>query len=235
MAQETDETTEGLPRELRRTSFVNKARFQLQRQLFTRGRLKTLLRNRAATRKAVEAAGIDPERVDAEIDVALDRLEREGLIDDEAFARGLVDSLRRKGRSRVRIEQELHRKEVPEEYARAALAGLDANEATPRDGERTACARHVRRRRLGPWRIRTTVANADGPPDNDFDSAADIDDGGDDGDDDGGGESRRRYRRERMRDLASCVRAGFSAETARDVLALSREEIEELADERHDG
>jgi regulatory protein len=71
----------------------------------------------------------------------LDRFEEVGLVDDEAFARSWVES-RRTGRGLARraLAQELRRKGVSDEVARAALDEVDP------DDERAAAAELVQRK-----------------------------------------------------------------------------------------
>jgi len=71
----------------------------------------------------------------------LDRFEEVGLIDDEAFARMWIASRQPgKGLARRALAQELRRKGVPDEIARAALDEIDP------DDEEAAARRLVRRK-----------------------------------------------------------------------------------------
>ncbi len=80
-------------------------------------------RSRAELEGLLAARGLDPQAVARE----LERLERVGLIDDEALARDLVHRLReRKGLGRTAIAVELHRKRLDPEAISAALETVDA-------------------------------------------------------------------------------------------------------------
>ncbi|MEH3033871.1 MAG: regulatory protein RecX [Aeromicrobium erythreum] len=71
----------------------------------------------------------------------LDRFEEVGLIDDEAFARGWVESRQRsKGLARRVLSMELRRKGVDDEIVREVLADVDP------DDERAAAHRLVQRK-----------------------------------------------------------------------------------------
>jgi len=79
----------------------------------------------------------------------LDRFEEVGLVDDEAFARSWVQSRQPgKGLARRALAQELRRKGVDDEVARAALEEVDPD-------DEVEAARSLVRRRLG------TVARLD--------------------------------------------------------------------------
>jgi regulatory protein len=67
------------------------------------------------------------------IETVIERLERAGLVDDEAFARFWVDNRERFGpRSRRALRYELRQKGVPDTAIQAALADLDEEEAAYR-------------------------------------------------------------------------------------------------------
>jgi regulatory protein len=75
-------------------------------------------------------------------DRLLDRFEEVGLVDDAAFARAWVQSRQSgKGLARRALAQELRRKGVPDEAAKAALDDVDP-------GDETEAARHLVRRKL---------------------------------------------------------------------------------------
>ena len=79
------------------------------------GLLAVRQRSRRELERRLVQAGFEPEAVDAE----LERLERVGLIDDEAFARAVVESrMGRRGESRRAVAGKL------------ALAGVDRGLAT---------------------------------------------------------------------------------------------------------
>jgi regulatory protein len=91
----------------------------------------------------------------SEIDPALDRLEREGYLDDAAAARGLIASrLARGAEGRARLRAELERRGASPAAVAAALAELPeddlpaARQAAARCRARTAAAlaRHLERK-----------------------------------------------------------------------------------------
>lgn len=97
-----------------------------------------------------------------EVDGALDKLARLGLLNDAELARAFVETVaRRKGWGRMRVAQELARRGAPGEAAEAALATLsveddleaarDAARRWRRRGEARpeALARHLSRRGFG--------------------------------------------------------------------------------------
>lgn len=83
----------------------------------------------------------------------LDRFEEVGLVDDAAFARAWVDQRRGgKGLARRALAQELRRKGVDDEVARAALDEVDP------DQEREAARELVRRRLRSVQRLDAATA-----------------------------------------------------------------------------
>lgn len=71
------------------------------------------------------------------IDEAIGKLQKQGLIDDAAFARAWVESrLSSKPKSRRLIERELKEKAVAEELAEQATSGIDDEENAYRLGLR---------------------------------------------------------------------------------------------------
>jgi regulatory protein len=70
---------------------------------------------------------------DASIDITIERLQRAGLLDDEAFARYWVDNRDQfKPRSVRALRYELRQKGVPDSAIEAALSSLDEEEAAYR-------------------------------------------------------------------------------------------------------
>lgn len=103
---------------------------------------------RRARRKGLEAA--DAEEM---IQSAMAEIERLGVLDDAAFARGKASALRRRGASRRGAMAKLQATGLDAATAEAALAEHDENFGPEGDPERVAARRYAERRRLGPWRV----------------------------------------------------------------------------------
>ena len=93
--------------------------------------------------------GTDPEAGAAAVEALIAKLRRNGLLDDEAYARGRVASLRRRGESARAIRGRLRAKGVEMELVERALDELAAERVEP---ELAAALAYARRRRLGPFR-----------------------------------------------------------------------------------
>ena len=79
------------------------------------------------------------------IDTVVAEQVADGRLDDERFASEWVESLRRRGASRLKIQFSLRQKGVPNAVVDHALAHDDA------DAERTAAVAYAKRRRLGSY------------------------------------------------------------------------------------
>lgn len=128
----------------------------LARHSASTARLRAVLARKIAKRSLAAGGDLpDDEAVAALVDPLVERLQRTGLLDDAAFARGRAASLAAKGRPAWRIEADLsHAFGVDAETAGLAET-LDAL-----DPLRQAI-RWARRRRLGPFRLGDREARRD--------------------------------------------------------------------------
>ena len=106
--------------------------------------------------RLLEAREIEPEEVEAEIE----RLERVGLLDDQALADTLVRTLQdRKGLGRSAISAELRRRKVDQGAIDEALESIDTDDeltraievATKRAGQLSSYDPATAKRRLGAY------------------------------------------------------------------------------------
>jgi len=119
----------------------------LERYAASSGHLRRLLLRK------LERAGplAEPERVEAAAlaDKVVARLQRQGLLDDRAYAQARVRSLHRRGRGERAIRHQLAAKGLSATLIEEALAALRADEPEP---DLAAAIAFARRRRLGPFR-----------------------------------------------------------------------------------
>ena len=109
------------------------------------GLLAVRQRSRGELERRLVQAGFEPDAVDAE----LERLERVGLIDDEAFARAVVESrMGSRGESQRVVAMHLSRAGVSTQVALEALH--DAPESDDDRAMRLAASKAVRLRGLEP-------------------------------------------------------------------------------------
>jgi regulatory protein len=124
---------------------------------------------------------------------------RAGLLNDEAYARGLATSLRRRGLSARAVLLKLGERGIPAAEARAALAAHDAearNFAAGTPPDIAAALRTARKKRIGPF-------------------AAPAREGADPA-------------RTGQKALAALARAGFDYDTCTRIMEMSREDAEEM-------
>lgn len=108
--------------------------------------LRRVLRRRV--RRSTELHGTDPAEGEAAIEAIVDKLTRAGFLNDAAFAKGLAESLQRRGLSQRAIALRLKAKGLAEPERQAALDHLAETRADP---ELEAAVAYARRRRLGPF------------------------------------------------------------------------------------
>lgn len=84
-----------------------------------------------------------------------------GLLDDSAYCRGTVQSLRRRGLSRRAIHTKLAAKGVMPEQTEQALAQCDEDSENGEDAELAAALRLARRRKIGPYRTSESAGEKD--------------------------------------------------------------------------
>ena len=110
---------------------------------------------RVLSRKVMRAAHAlerEPHEFSEMIDLVVDRCQRSGLVDDQAYAETKLSSLRRRGGSKRQIEAKLSAKGVD----RAVIERVMADDT---GDDLTAAKALARRRRIGPWRTRGNRAD----------------------------------------------------------------------------
>ncbi|MCG8510904.1 MAG: recombination regulator RecX [Rhodospirillales bacterium] len=181
---ETDES--GRPPRKRRTprkatakSLENAALYYLQRFATSRENLRRVLMRRVD--RSARHHGTDRGEGEALVQTVLEKVERLGLINDQAYAEMRVRSLRRRGASTRLIRGQLTQKGVDRHIIDTAIDG-NAEESGEEDAELTAAFTLARKRRIGPFRPEETRAA------------------------------------NREKDLGTLARAGFSYDTALEVI-----------------
>lgn len=126
-------------------SLENSALHYLKRYSASVSQLKRVLARRVD--RSVRVHGGDRSEALGWIDSLVDKLVRNGLINDGAYAGMKAQSLRASGRSARVIAQKLRMKGVPSELVQQKLA-----EATAEVSEEEAARIWARKKRLGPFR-----------------------------------------------------------------------------------
>jgi regulatory protein len=178
----------------------------------SRAHLRRLLLRRVerANTRCAEARRVPPEQLRAWVDAALDTAARVRLVDDARYAADRAATLARRGGSDPVIRARLQEKGVAAHDIEQALDTL----GTRADRTLVAALALARRRRVGPFRVEEE------PRDDDADAADDASRPA--GRDAWGGAP------EHSRALGILARGGFPWDVANRVLAMSREEAEDL-------
>jgi regulatory protein len=147
------------PRKVSRSSLMNSALYYLGRFSASRAGVKAVLQRRAL--RSLAEHGGDRDEADGWIEAVLDDLQRQGWLNDRAFAEARARSLWAQGTARRAIAMKLAAKGVGEDDLRhaleqlqdeAALISRNDDEDAP-NPDLAAAVAYARRRRLGPWRL----------------------------------------------------------------------------------
>ncbi len=130
------------------------ALFYLERYAASSETLRQVLRRKverrcrmAVTDEAVDGTNSDPQTYDILIDEVVAACRSSQLVDDEAYAKGKVASLRRRGASERAIRAKLAVRGISGEIAAVVLEEQDEG------SEIRAAFIFARRRKLGPYRL----------------------------------------------------------------------------------
>jgi len=189
----------------------------LARYSSTRANLKKLLQGRV--RRGVAKGAPVAENIGAIIDTVLDKHVALGTLNDAAWAETKARSLTRRGVSSSVVKQRLRQKGVPDATTAMETVAEELRDPVQADGTEgdavasdlvAACA-YARRKRIGPFARDTGEEEAPEPTDRKELRAA-----------------RDAARAAENKVLASMGRSGFSFAIAKKVLAMERDEAEEL-------
>lgn len=125
----------------------NAALYHLDRYATSRAHLARLLMMRVE--RSARAHATDREEGAKHIDAILDKLTRNGLLDDRSYAETRTRSLHRRGTSARGIRADLGAKGVAANLIDSALKTLREDAADP---EVAAAIVYARKRRIGPYR-----------------------------------------------------------------------------------
>ena len=125
----------------------NAALYHLDRYATSRAHLGRLLMRRVE--RSARVHGTDREEGATQVEAILDKLTRNGLLDDKSYAETRARSLHRRGGSARGIRADLAAKGVAPDFVESALRGLRENSFDP---ETEAAIVYARKRRLGPYR-----------------------------------------------------------------------------------
>lgn len=141
-----------LPRKVSETSLMNTAVYYLQRFAASREDVRRVLARRSY--RSLHAHGGEPDEHATWITAVLDKLERQGFLNDATFAEARARSLAARGTASRMIRVKLARKGVADDLIEAALHSLadEIGDGETGNPDLVAAITYARRRRLGPWR-----------------------------------------------------------------------------------
>ncbi len=134
------------PRKITPRYLENAALHYLKRYATSVANLRRVLMRKVD--RSLKVHGGDKAQLAAMVDELLGKLERSALLNDEAFARGRVASLRRRGTSSRAISFKLKQKGLDPKLVQSELNAL---EETSPDSELQAAEALARRKKLGPY------------------------------------------------------------------------------------
>jgi len=146
-----------VPRKVSRSFLMNAAVYYLQRFAASREGVRRVLMTKV--RRSLAHHGGDAEEAARWVEEVLDTLQKQGFLNDAAFAEARARSLAARGTAGRAIRMKLAQKGVDRDTIDDALAAL-AEEVGYRTGQGeeanpdlTAAVAYARRRRLGPYRL----------------------------------------------------------------------------------
>ena len=139
------------PKKISESYLRNSGLFYLQRSTASSGHFKSVML-RKVKKSCAFHKDQDYETCVTMVEKLTDQFLKEGLLDDDGYVRGMVNSLRRQGKSRQAIFAKLQSKRVPSETIETALNTFDEDHfEDTREAELIAALKVARKRKLGPY------------------------------------------------------------------------------------
>lgn len=184
------------PKRITETYLHNAGLYYLQRFAASSEHFRTVMR-RKIMRSCRFHKDQNPEQCEKMLDELVKKFIATALLDDEAYMRGMVASMRRRGLSARAIEGRLKIKGLETDDIRRTLSEHDTEIYQGQDADLQAALKLARRKRFGPY-ARSDQIN----------------------------QSNEDITKIRKRQLAAFARAGFSYQIADTVLKMSLQELE---------
>ena len=199
------------PKKITSRYLHNSGQYYLQRFTASSGHFKTVM-----MRKIKKSCAFHKDQDIDECEKLLDEVVAAfcemGLLDDQAYTRGMVSSLRRKGLSAREIHRRLAVKKVPKDLVAATLAEHDDTLQGHERPDFVAAIKLCKRKRIGPFARPRAPKLPSG-----LDSEEEI-------------ERARKDAafKDKQRQMAALARAGFSYDIVSSVMDLSDEDAEDM-------
>lgn len=143
--------TKAPPKKITETYLHNAGLYYLGRFAASRARFRGVMM-RKVRKSCAFHTDQDPAACENLVDALVRKFETAGLLGDETYAKGIVQSLRRRGKSKRHILESLKAKGIDPALARHELALHDADFGQdPALAERQAALAYARKKKLGPF------------------------------------------------------------------------------------
>lgn len=141
-----------IPKRITETYLHNSGLYYLQRFSASTAHFKSVMM-RKVKKSCMAHPDQDFEACRAMVEALAARFEGSGLLNDTVYARGVADSLRRRGRSRKAIAAKMTERGLRKDQIEAALESLrDESGVSDSEAELAAALKFARRKRIGPFR-----------------------------------------------------------------------------------
>lgn len=141
-----------IPKKITETYLHNSGLYYLQRFSASTAHFKSVMM-RKVKKSCMAHPDQDFEACRAMVDALATRFEGSGLLNDAVYARGVADSLRRRGRSRKAITAKMTERGLRKDQIETALESLrDESGVSDSEAELAAALKFARRKRIGPFR-----------------------------------------------------------------------------------
>lgn len=145
------------PKRISKTYLHNSGLYYLERFAASKSHFITVM-TRKVKRSCMHHEDQDYDECIALVREVADRFEETGLLNDELYTSGQVNSMRRRGMSRQAIINKMRHKGIEPEKTICALENLDQDMCENEgDAEKNAALKLAKKRKLGPYRIHDDV------------------------------------------------------------------------------
>lgn len=146
--------TKRTPRKITKTYLHNAGIYYLERFAASKNHFKVVML-RKVKRSCMVHIDQDYDECAQMVDAVADKFVELGLLNDDLYTNGMVNSLRRKGLSRNAILNKMQMKGIDRDKSLFALQKLDGiDHETEKDAEMNAALKLARKKKLGPYAIK---------------------------------------------------------------------------------
>lgn len=152
--QSREKTKRKPPKKITETYLHNSGLYYLQRFAASSGQFRTVMM-RKVRKSCAHHKEQDEMACAGMVDALIAKFQQSGLLNDDVYTSGSVNSLRRQGKSKKAIEGKLMTKGVGLDLIQDKLNDYDRQKnADAKETELQAALTHARKKKLGPWRTK---------------------------------------------------------------------------------